>query len=124
MRKRKSEIFINQKDLEKWKIDNSPDSESLLPLLFVYFLIISSLLILLFSETDIEIPRIKINTEHSSLVFFYANILLLANSLLSGGLTAITDADILEAVGRVPITQMAIDASSHSINSMSLTNLD
>ncbi len=124
MKKPKPEIHINQKDLEKWKIDNSRESESLLPLLFVYFLIISSLLILLFSDTDIEIPRIKINTERSSLMFFYANILLLVNSLLSGGFATMTDADILEAVGRVPITQIATDAPSHLMNSMILANPD
>ncbi|HNQ16910.1 MAG TPA: hypothetical protein PKJ26_02140 [Candidatus Woesebacteria bacterium] len=124
MKKLKPEIYINQKDLEKWKIDNSRESESLLPLLFVYFLIISSLLILLFSDTDIEIPRIKINIEHNSLVLFYANILLLANSLLSGGFATMTDADILEAVGRVPITQIATDAPSHLMNSMILANPD
>jgi hypothetical protein len=121
MKKLKPEIYINQKDLEKWKIDNSHESESLLPLLLVYFLIISSLLILLFSDTDIEIPRSKINIEHSSLVLFYANILLLANSLLSGGFATMSDADILKAVGRVPITQIATDAPSHLMSRMSLT---
>ncbi len=124
MRKRKSETCISQRDLKQWNIDNSQDSANAFSLLFVYFLIATSLLILLFSDTDIEIPRIKISTERSSLILFYANVMLLVNSLLSGGLTAITDADILEAVGRVPITQMAIDVSSHSMNSMSLTNLD
>ena len=124
MRKRKSETCISQRDLKQWNIDNSQDSANAFSLLFVYFLMATSLLILLFSDTDIEIPRIKISTERSSLILFYANVMLLVNSLLSGGLTAITDADILEAVGRVPITQMAIDVSSHSMNSMSLTNLD
>ena len=124
MRKRKSETCISQRDLKQRNIDNSQDSANAFYLLFVYFLIATSLLILLFSDTDIEIPKIKISTERSSLILFYANVMLLVNSLLSGGLTAITDADILEAVGRVPITQMAIDVSSHSMNSMSLTNLD
>ncbi len=124
MKKLKPEIYISRRDLEQQSFDRSQDSAEVLPLLLVYILVATSLLILLLPDTDIEVPKIKINTERSSLVLFYANILLLVNSLLSGGIAIISDADILEAVRRVPNSQIVTDVSFHSTSSLSLTNLD